>query len=94
MFDKIVDAKPVGLFGSGWNEVRPKTHDADNNQSPPQAMASDKDMGSTSTLNTSVDVPPTPSTSMDTTSSIDLNFDIYGSRFQSARGNSSVVHCL
>ena len=41
-----------------------------------------------------MDVPPTPSTSMDTTSSIDLNFDIYGLRYQSVRRNSSVVHCL
>ena len=31
-----------------------------------KAMASDEDTGSTSTLNTSMDVPPTPSTSMDT----------------------------
>ena len=57
-------------------------------------MASDEDMGSTSTLNTSMDVPPTSSTRMDINSSIDLNFDIYGLRFQSVRGNSSIVHCL
>ena len=31
MFDEIVDAKPVGPFGSGWNEVRPETQDAQNN---------------------------------------------------------------
>ena len=94
MFDEIVDAKPVGPFGSSWNEVRPETLDADNNQSSPQTTASDENMGSTSTPNTSMDVPPTPSTSMDTTFSIDLNFDIYGLRFQSVRENSSVVHCL
>ena len=74
MFDEIVDAKPVGPFGSSWNKVRAETQDADNNQNPPQATVSDKDTGSTSTPNTSMDVPPTPSTSMDTTSSIDLNF--------------------
>ena len=47
---------------------------------------------STSTLNTSMNntqTGPTPSTSMD------INFDIYGSRFHSVnRGSSSVVHCL
>ena len=57
-------------------------------------MASDEDTGSTSTSNTNMDVPPIPSTIMDTTSSIDLSFDIYGLRYQSVRGNSSVVHYL
>ena len=70
-----------------------------NETSPPHATVSDEDTqdtpGSASMPNTSMDVLPSTSTSMDNIPTVDLSFDIYGSRFHSVGGgNPSVVHCL
>ena len=94
MFDEIVDAKPVGPFGIGWNGTMPDSQEQNDNDTPGYEHVSDEDTGSmsTSTPNTSMDntqTGPTPSTSMD------INFDIYSSQFHSVNiGSSSVVHCL
>ena len=94
MFNEIVDAKPVGPFGVGWNGIVPDSQEQNDNDTPDYEQVSDEDTGSMSTsmLSTSMDntqTGPTPTTSMD------INFDIYGSRFHSInRGSSSVVHCL
>ena len=94
MFNKILDAKPAGPFGVGWNGIMPDSQDQNDNDTPDHEHVSNEDTGSvsTSTPYTSMDntqTEPTPSTSMD------INFDIYGSRFHSVNtGSSSVVHCL
>ena len=103
-----MQAQPIGPHGSGWEDVMPDNEDVDDNQtsasynqtSPPHTTVSDEDTqdtpGSTSTPNTSMDVLPSTSTStsMDNFPTVDLSFDIYGSRFHSVGGNPSVVHCL
>ena len=94
MFNEIVDAKPVGPFGVGWNGIVPDGQEQNDNDTPDYEHVSNKDTGSMSTSmsNTSMDntqTGPTPSTGMD------INFDIYGSRFHSVNmDSSSVVHYL
>ena len=34
MFDEIVDAKPVGPFGVGWNGIMPYSQEQNDNDTP------------------------------------------------------------
>ena len=94
MFDEIEDAKPVGPYGVGWNGIMPDGQEQNENETSAYEHVSNKDIGSMSTSmpNTSMDTtqtPPAPGTSME------INFNIYGSRFHSLKmGSCSAVHCL
>ena len=94
MFNGIVDAKQVGPVGVGWNGIMPDGQEQNENETSAYEHVSNKDTGSmsTSTPNTSMDTtqtPPSPSNSME------INFNIYGSRFHSLKtGSCLAVLCL
>ena len=48
MFNEIVDAKPVGPFGIGWNGSMPDSQEQNENDAPGYEHVSDKATGSMS----------------------------------------------